>query len=398
MPWIGGSEVNDENHENTDAACDANVLRHQRDLILAATGDGIYGLDAHGKTTFVNPAAARACGYTNEEMLGGNLHDMIHHTRPDGRYYHVHDCPIYAATNDGRIHRISDEVFWRKDGSSFPVEYVSTPIWDNGHLAGAVVSFRDITERKLAEENMRELQAELHHISRLGAMGEMASAMAHELNQPLAAIMNYIQACGQIIQADGADAHGRASEYIDKALAQATRAGDIIRGLRSFVTKSDDEKSFEHISEIVAESLLLTISSTVKERIRVDLNVPEELPEIFVHKIKIQQVIVNLVRNALEAMSEAPAGILEITGREIPGGYLKLSVGDNGPGLGPQQKLDVFEPFSTTKQQGMGIGLSICRSIIEEHDGKIWAESNVFGGATFSFILPDVPEGNNDDA
>ncbi len=495
------------------------LVRRQRDLILEATGDGIYGLDADSNATFVNPAAARMSGYTIEEMLGSNLHELIHHTKPDGVHYHVHDCPIYAATKDGKIHRVSDEVFWRKDGSCYPVEYISTPIWDEGRLVGAVVSFRDITDQKLSQDALREseeryrtlfndshaagflidcdsfrivdsnkksgsllgysetelagktrndvfgglsrniesffmaveengnsdtedlwliasdgkrisvrlsaskvqigkgegllvlandtrrrneaesyarqLQSELHHVSRLSAMGEMASAMAHELNQPLTAVMNYAQASRRLLAAEDASSNSQATEYLDKAVAQAARAGEIIRGLRSFVDKSDADMSFEDINGIIEEAIVLTIPSAVRERFRFETELADDIPETLVHKIKIQQVMVNLVRNAVEALSAQSDGQLTVVTRKRNDRFIEVSVCDNGPGLTEKQQSEVFQSFMTTKQQGMGVGLSICRSIIDDHSGELWAENSECGGAIFYFTLPIVCKGSD---
>lgn len=496
------------------------LVRRQRDLILEATGDGIYGLDANSNTTFVNPAAARMSGYTVDEMLGANLHDLIHHTRTDGSHYHVHDCPIFAAVRDGKIHRVSDELFWRKDGSSYPVEYISTPIWDEGNLVGAVVSFRDITDQKLSEEELRkseeryrtlfddshaagflidcgsfkivdsnkqssrllgysaaemigktrddifggpakdleaffvgveqsrsgdtedlwlkaadgtrisvrlsaskmqigtgegllilandtrrrneaeaharQLQSELHHVSRLSAMGEMASAMAHELNQPLTAVMNYTQASRRLLDAGDENSNEQATEYMDKAVAQAVRAGEIIRGLRSFVEKSDADMSFENINDIIEEAIVLTIPSAIRERFRFETDLAADLPETLVHRIKIQQVVVNLVRNAVEALSNQSDGQLTVVTGKVTNSCIEVSVCDNGPGLTDKQQSEVFQSFMTTKQQGMGVGLSICRSIIDDHNGKLWAEKSECGGAIFKFTLPIIAKRSDD--
>ena len=493
-------------------------IRRQRDLILAATGDGIYGVDRSGNSLFVNPAAARMSGHTIEEMLGANLHEMIHHSHSDGSHYHVHECPIYAASADGKIHRVTDEVFWRKDGSSYPVEYISTPIWDEGELVGAVVSFRDVTDRKLAvsalresearyramfddssaavfllcadtrrikdsnkqacrllgfsdaqlaeitandlligrpddlagfwksiiqdgsietenlccrtqtgetipvritastlelndgpgilvlvndvrrrtraEDHARQLQSELHHVSRLSAMGEMATAMAHELNQPLAAVMNYVQAARRMLPAEGSE---QALEYMEKAISQAGRAADIIRGLRSFVSKGDADSGFESINEIVNEAIALTIPGAKAQTIGLKTVFADDLPDVLVEKVKIQQVVVNLVRNAVEAMSKTEQPSLTVSTRVCTDGLIEVQVCDNGPGLTDEQIEQVFQSFMTTKQQGMGVGLSICRSIIEEHEGKLWASHNSGGGAVFHFTLPGVcPDASNE--
>tara|TARA_R110002073_G_scaffold5409_1_gene33311 strand:+ start:15605 stop:17128 length:1524 start_codon:yes stop_codon:yes gene_type:complete len=498
---------------------DALEFRRQRDLILAATGDGIYGVDTAGISQFANPAAARMSGHTIGEMIGVNLHDLIHHSRADGSHYHGHDCPIHAAAKDGKIHRVSDEVFWRKDGSCFPVEYVSTPIWDEGELVGAVVSFRDITERRKAdrelresearyramfedssaavilvcadtrrikdtnkqtdqlldyedgglaglpadvlfvslpgdlarffdkvvkeggaetealrcrtkdgaaipvrvsastlqlndgpgilvlasdirrrtqaEEHARQLQSELHHVSRLSAMGEMATAMAHELNQPLSAVMNYVQAARRLM---GESSGEKALEYMDKAISQASRAADIIRGLRSFVTKGDAQCAFGDINEIVSEALALTLPGAEAAMIGLRTEFMDELPPVLVEKVKIQQVVVNLVRNAVEAMGQTPQPGLIVRTTASEDGEIEVQFCDRGPGLTDEQVERAFQSFVTTKQQGMGLGLSICRSIIEAHQGKMWASHNPEGGAIFHFTLPSICEEDRIDA
>ena len=185
---------------------------------------------------------------------------------------------------------------------------------------------------------------------------------------------------------------------MDKALNQAVRAGDIIRGLRSFVEKGDADRSFENINELIEQAIVLTIPGTVRERIQFEARLAEGLPETLVHKIKIQQVVVNLVRNAIEAMIEKVDGKLVVTTHKTGGNDLKISVRDNGPGISEEFESEVFKSFMTTKQKGMGVGLSISRSIIEDHDGKIWAENNSDGGATFVFTLPIVTKKDGENA
>ncbi len=380
---------------------DEKTFRRQRDLILAATGDGIYGINTDGKTMFVNPAATNMSGFSEEEMLGSSQHELMHHTRPDGSPYPVHDCPIYAAFNDGKVHRCSDEVFWRKDGTSFPVEYVSTPIWDGGKLIGAVVSFRDISERKAAEKALetskqreRNLQSDLHHVSRLSAMGEVASAMAHELNQPLTAMMNYAQASRRLLDTEDQEAKDKAIGYMDKAVEQASRAGGIIHSLRKFVEKEDADRTFECINTIIEEAVALILPGGSDSGIRLETTLAPDLPHILVEKIRLQQVIVNLVRNALEALQDTVNPCLKITTEPDANGMIKVCVRDNGPGLSDALKGKLFQSFVSTKGEGkgMGVGLSICRTIVEEHEGKISALDNENGGVTFCFTLPTLPE------
>jgi len=371
------------------------AVRRETDLILQATGDGIYGLDSDGKTIFANPAACRLTGFSEEEMLGKNQHKLSHHSHSDGSNYDVHECPIYLAFKDGKIRRESGEVFWRKDGTCFPVEYVSTPIWDDEELIGAVVSFRDISERvalaaELVESKERErlLQSDLHHVARVSAMGEVASAMAHELNQPLTAVMNYVQASRRLLDANTETAKEKVLGYMDKAIVQAGRAGDIIRGLRKFVEKEDTERTFENINEIINEAIALVLPGGRSSTLKLTTKLSPELSDILVHKVRLQQVVVNLVRNALEALEGRDAPHIEVSTRLYRDSAIEVCICDNGPGLPDEVSQKLFQSFVTTKQNGMGVGLSICKTIVEEHGGEINAVSNEQGGVSFCFTLP----------
>lgn len=366
-----------------------------RDLILEASGDGVYGVDRQGRTIFANPAAERLCGYTLDEMLGRSPHELTHHTRPDGSHYPSSECPVYAAFRDGEVHRVDDEVFWRKDGTCFPVEYISTPIIEDGCILGAVVSFRDITKRRAAEaaleqsrQRERALEADLHQVSRLSAMGELASGIAHELNQPLTAICSYARAAKRFLKGGAPEAEVRAIEYMDKAAAQALRAGEIIRRLREFILKGEGFQTFEDVGEVVGEAVGLAASATRAPNIAVSTRVEAGMGTILMDKIRVQQVVVNLVSNAVEALAGSPNGQIEICAATIHRGWAEVAVRDNGPGLAEAVSDQLFEPFVTSKSTGMGIGLSICRSIVEEHGGRLTAEKNRNGGMTFRFTLP----------
>ncbi len=373
---------------------EALALRY-RDLILEASGDGVYGVDSQGRTMFANPAAERLCGYTLEEMLGRSPHELTHHTRADGCHYPASECPIYAAFRDGEVRRVDDEVFWRKDGTCFPVEYVSTPIIEDGRILGAVVSFRDITKRRAAEaaleqsrQRERALEADLHHVSRLSAMGELASGIAHELNQPLTAISSYARAARRFLEGGAPEGEARAIEYMDKAAAQALRAGEIIRRLREFIRKGEGFQTFEDVGEVVAEAVGLVASATRAPNITVDTRVEAGIGPILMDKIRVQQVVVNLVRNAVEALGDTPNGQIDIGAAAVQHDWAEVTVRDNGPGLAEAVRDQLFEPFVTSKSTGIGVGLSICRSIVEEHGGRLTAEKNRNSGMTFRFTLP----------
>jgi two-component system sensor kinase FixL len=244
---------------------------------------------------------------------------------------------------------------------------------------------RDITERQEADRNFRELQSELLHVSRLSSLGEMSAALAHELNQPLTAMTNYINAARRTM--DGISQTGRALEFLDKAASQTLRAGDIIRRLRAFVEKGETNKHPEELNYIVEEAIALGVVGAAEAGIKVVTVLASDLPEVLMDKVQLQQVILNLIRNAIEAMATVPERTLTIA-TAMAGDMVKVTVSDTGPGLDPAVAERLFQPFVSTKENGMGIGLSVCRSIIEAHGGKIAATPNENGGVAFSFSLP----------
>jgi two-component system sensor kinase FixL len=250
---------------------------------------------------------------------------------------------------------------------------------------------RDLTERRAQERRLQELQSELVHVSRLRAMGEMASSLAHELNQPLSAIASYMKGSVTLLASDKPDLQ-RLRAALDEAGDQALRAGDIIKHLREFVANGETEHTFEDPARLMEEASALALVGVKDREVRVDLRLARNIGPVFVDRIQIQQVALNLIRNAVDAMSEAPRRKLEIDVRADGPGFIRLSVADTGPGLDPVVRERLFQPFVTSKTNGMGIGLSICRTIVEAHGGRIWVEDNMGGGAVFSFTLPRAEE------
>jgi two-component system, LuxR family, sensor kinase FixL len=261
---------------------------------------------------------------------------------------------------------------------------------------GEIIALRiDISRLKEAEEALREsrerqriLEAEFHHVSRLSAMGEMAATLAHELNQPLTAVINYVQACRRLLVSGGAE---RAPDLMTKAVEQAHRAGEIIGHLRGFVTRGDSERMQGDIKAAVREACELALVGAKASGIAVSMNLAEDLPEVLMDSVQIQQIIVNLVRNSVDALQDRPdlkERNIEIRTEIRDPGYLTVSVSDNGPGLDAKVAARLFETFNTSKTGGMGIGLSVCRSIVQEHGGTIDATPNPGGGVRFGFTLP----------
>ena len=524
--------------------------------LLEYADEGIYSVDLQGNCTFINPSAIRMLGYDNEkQLLGKHIHNLIHHTRPDGKPCLDEECRVYTSTRTGKVFHVDDEVLWRADGSSFPVEYRTAPTRINGVINGSVVTFSDITERKQVEtklkaahdeleqgikertrhlekvnqlleieiehriraqevlDNEREfittlldtvgalvcvldnvghivmfnraceevsgyrfdevkgkfiwdlflideeiepvkqvfkkLQTgqfpnryenywltrdgdrrmivwtntvlldndgnvknvigtgiditekrkieekekqrvlELAHVSRLSTMGEMATQIAHELNQPLSAIKTYSEACLHML-----NSQSQANPDLIAALRgiklQAQRSGDIIRGLRNFVSKGELLKSTTDINTVVQSVINLAMSELRKNKVNIKYLLDESLPLVITQKILIEQVILNLIRNAVDAIADANSAIREIhiqTGLNKDN-MIEVRISDTGPGLDADQIQTIFNTFVTTKSQGIGMGLPISRTIIEAHGGKLIAESEENNGASFVFTLP----------
>jgi two-component system sensor kinase FixL len=253
---------------------------------------------------------------------------------------------------------------------------------------------RDLTERQDTQARMQELQAELMHISRLSALGEMASTLAHELNQPLSAIANYLTGGRRLLERDDPDTV-RAAEAMEKAADQALRAGQIIRRLRDFVSRGESEREILSLSKLVEEASALALIGAKEHGVRVSYHFDPRIDLVLADKVQIQQVILNLIRNAIDAMMTSPKRALIISTDLVDGdAFARVSVQDTGPGLAPEIAARLFQPFTTTKAQGMGVGLSISRTIIEAHGGQIWVEDKAAGGATFRFTLQRVEGGN----
>jgi two-component system sensor histidine kinase DctS len=524
--------------------------------LLEYADEGIYSVDLNGNCTFINPSALRMLGYNDEsQLLGKHIHPLIHHTRADGTPCLDKECRVYTSTRSGKVFHVDDEVLWRADGSSFPVEYRTAPTRVNGVINGSVVTFSDITQRKqveselkaahdqldqrvkertrrlekvnqlleieiedrikaqevlnaerefistlldtvgalvcvldkegrivmfnraceettgyrfeevkgkyvwdlfLVEEDIepviqviRNLQAgqfpnrhenywltrdgekrmvvwtntvlldddggvkniigtgiditekrkieekekqrvlELAHVSRLSTMGEMATQIAHELNQPLSAITTYSDA-GLYMLESLEEENPDLVTALREIKHQAQRSGDIIRGLRNFVSKGDLQTSTTDINTLVHSVLNLAMSELRNNRVEVNFSLDESLPLIITEKILIEQVILNLVRNAIDAIADANSTMRKVYIHTLlnKDNMIEVKIADTGPGLNAEQIETIFNTFVTTKPQGIGMGLPISRTIIEAHGGKLFAESERNNGASFVFTLP----------
>ena len=360
--------------------------------LLDSVGDGICGIDLDGNCTFVNKAMENIIGWKASELVGKNAHSTLHHTHADGSSHPVSECPIYKTIKDSQPRFVEDDLFWKKNGSSISVEYSCTPIKKSGKtILGSVVVFRDTTEKKLLKEKSREHQLQLTHVARLSTLGEMASGIAHELNQPLTVINNYSRACMRMLASDE-PMTDQCSDVMEKISKQAERAGAVIKQIRHFVKKDLPEKKPVKISEMINMVKELTHMEIERKQVNLKLDLDESVEWVYAQDTQIEQVIINLVRNAIEAMDETPVEKrdLIIRTQAVADNNLEFIVSDSGCGINKELITQLFDPFVTTKQQGMGLGLSISQGIIEAHGGQIKITENPSTGVSFSFQLPIV--------
>jgi two-component system sensor kinase FixL len=364
-------------HERSDRLL-ANIVESSDDVILSKTLGGVV--------MSWNAAAERILGYTANEMIGNPISVII----PPDRLSEEDD--ILRRVRAGERITNYETVRRHKDGHDIIVSLSVSPVRDaDGTIVGASKIARDVTEQHKAKTKAAELQVELLHVSRLSAMGQMTAAIAHEVNQPLTAIANYISAARRTISSLGDDATAvRARELMEKASEQTLRAGAIIRNLRDFVEKRESRHAPHDINKIVAEAVALGLAGVAHIDVNIRLDLDSTLAPVLIDKIQIQQVLLNLVRNSIEAMAatkEQGRELVLSTASDGPG-FVAMTVADNGPGLSDEVAARLFQPFTTTKEQGMGIGLNICHSIVEDHGGRIWLLPDVRKGAAFRVRLP----------
>jgi two-component system sensor kinase FixL len=276
-----------------------------------------------------------------------------------------------------------------KDGREITVSLSASPIRDgNGAVIGASKIARDVTEQRQIEQRAGKLQAELAHVARINAVSQLSSALAHELNQPLTAIMNYVSAAKLRWSQAGGDESDKASSLLDRAIAQAERAGAIIQRLRSFLEKREPHRVEEDLNATLQEAIALGFVGSSNDGATLALDLAPDLPAVRMDKVQIEQVIVNLLRNAIEAIKESGRHELAISSYRAGPRIVEIAVADTGPGIPDTVAQQLFEPFVTTKEKGMGVGLSICRTIVEAHGGRIWMVPNPVGGTIFKIQLP----------
>ncbi len=355
--------------------------------IVTTFPDAIVVIDDKGFIQSFNGNAERLFGFTGREVLAHNVSMLMpapHREDHDGY------LARYLATGERRMIGMGRMVVGqRKDGSTFPMALSVGEVLLEGHrqFIGFV---RDLTEHHEREQLLHEVQSELLHMSRLSTMGQMASALAHELNQPLAAITNYLQGSRRLLEQNSDERLVQLRDALDKAGDQALRTGQIIRRLRDFVARGETEWRIESIKRLIEEISALALVAAKEQSVRVIFQLDPSVDLVLVDKVQVQQVLLNLLRNAIEAMETSERRELVVSTKPAADNMIAVSVADTGTGIDPKIAPQLFQPFVTTKRQGMGIGLSISRTIIESHRGKISMEPNPGGGSIFRFTLRAV--------
>ncbi len=326
-----------------------------------------------------NNAAERLFGYTAAEIVGQPIAVIFPPDRVEeeavvlDRIWRGERVEHYETT---RRHR---------DGRLIRVSVTVSPIMDSsGKIVGASGTVRDLTDRDAREGRIQELQAEVAHLQRLTELGQVVSTLVHEVNQPLTAISNYVNACRRFVTTGN---HGQVQVALERIADQTNRAGEIVLRIRDFVKKRDVKMEAEDLSQVIEEAIALTRTSIRDTGLTLDVQIDPQGFLVLIDKVQVQQVLFNLLRNGIEAMRNQPRRELMVATKRTQGKMVEISVADIGPGLADEVRAKLFQPFVTTKATGMGVGLSVCRAIVESHHGQLWADDNPGGGTVFRFTV-----------
>lgn len=384
-----GAVIHDVTEQKAASTALARSELHLRS-ILATVPDAMVVIDERGIILSFSAAAERLFGYDERQVAGRNISMLM--PTPD-RERHDAYVERYCRTGERRIIGIGRIVVGRRrDGSEFPMELSVGEARSDGHriFTGFI---RDLTDQQRAELRLKELQSELIHVSRLSAMGTMASTLAHELNQPLTAIANYTEAGRHLLAEGPVENAEMLGEALEETAKEALRAGNIVRRLREFVARGEVDKRVEQLPHLIEEASRLALIGARERGVRAFFDLDPNAMDVLVDRVQISQVLVNLLRNAVEALALEQTRDVAITTRLDQGGLVRVSVADTGPGIDPAVAPQLFEAFASTKDKGMGLGLSICRTIVEAHGGRIWAEPRDGGGSIFHFTVMSADAG-----
>jgi len=362
--------------------------------ILTTIPDAMVVIDEEGLISSFSATAEKMFGYEQRDVIGQNVEILM----PEP-YKAAHDGYMkrYLQTGEKRIIGIGRTVVaCKKDGTTFPIqlEVGEAKIGDERYFTGFII---DLTEKKQREAELQSLQADLAHASRLSAVGTLASSLAHEINQPLTAIANYLSAARDMMDGDLAANREFFREALQESVAESLRAGTIVRRLREFVSRGEINRRVLSIAQVVEDATVLGMIGAQEKGVQFSIDIAPDTNHVFVDRVQIQQVMVNLMRNAIESMVGSVQKKLHIAVTSIDDALVEIAVSDTGSGIDRELGDRIFDPFASTKGDGMGLGLSICRTIIESHGGTIRAEPNPCGGTIFRITLEKAGQEQNDD-
>lgn len=362
--------------------------------VLDTVPDAMILIKAGGEIILFNKGAEQMFGYDEAELLGENIAVLM--PSPDRE---AHDGYISRYLETGERHIIGIgriATARRRNGNTFPVELsVGETVWQGERAFAGFV--RDLTQRRETEQQLHTLQEELSHVTRITSMGSLATAIAHEINQPLTAVSNYAQAALDLLLESREAGNELLQEALTECAAQALRAGDILHHLREFVSESERRREFTSLHKLIQDAAMLALLPGNNGKVEVINRLDPECDTVLVDPVQIQQVLVNLMRNSLEAMDADTLPQIELSSGPTENGMVRLCLADNGPGLPDSVRENLFNPFNSTKESGMGLGLSICQTIIHAHGGRIWLGQSDLGGTAICFDLPggDLQEGSD---
>ena len=376
-------ELRDEIAERVKASFALRESEEKFRALIENALDIITVLDKNGSITFQSPAAEESLGLQPDDMVGTSFFDHVHREdaiRVKDAFFHLMEVAGSTASFQLRCRHA--------DGSWRMMEIIARNLLHDPAVGGVVINSRDISARQEAEDKANRLHTELTHMARLSTMGEMAAGFAHELNQPLTAIHSYIKGCQRRLQA-GARDHDAILEAMELAAAQVLRAGEILRRIHWFIRRAEPELAPMNINDVIIEAVDLVQSEANQSGVAIRIKLAPDLPLAKGDSIQIQQAVINLARNAIEAMAHSQRRTRRLTIRtSLPqSDEIEIEIADTGTGIPADLHDRLFDPFTTTKSHGLGMGLAICRSIIDRHGGHIWTEANGKRGTRVLFVL-----------
>ncbi|MDH5483929.1 MAG: bacteriohemerythrin, partial [Gammaproteobacteria bacterium] len=359
----------------------------EKRLLLDSAGEGIYGVNSKGEVCFANAFTVNSLGWREDELIGNNIHDLSHHTRTNGEAYSAEDCPVHSTLRQRTVHHISDEIFWRKDGSSFPVEYTSTPIIEDGEQKGAVVVFKDITQRRQTEEALRRTQ-------KMDALGKLTGGIAHDFNNMLGVILGYSDLLLHRIDDDS-----KLETYAQQIKRAGERAKILTARLLAFSRKNIPVAEPTDINQLLLDSRHM-LEKTLTARIEIVLDIDDGIWPVNLDRASLEDAILNMSINAMHAIAETGTLTLAtrntclekgnlVQGEIEAGDYVLLTITDTGSGMDEETRQHIFDPFYSTKgEQGTGLGMSQVYSFVEQSGGVIVVDSELGKGTQMALYFP----------